>query len=146
MKDGLCVGFQAEATGVATRETRPQFDCVVVHDVYSTAAMVHLMEHAARKTLLPWLEDEEEGMGVSVEVRHLAPTPVGLHVRAVATVTDWSPRKIVTQVVVWNDRDVRVGIGTVVQAVLPKASIRARIEEMKQPGHQNGTESGGTKC
>jgi fluoroacetyl-CoA thioesterase len=131
MKDGLCIGYQAEARAVATLETRPQFDGRVVHDVWSTAAMVHLMEHAARKTLLPFLEAEEEGMGISVEVRHLAPTPVGLHVRAVAIVTDWSPRKIVTRVEVWNDRGVRVGEGTVVQAVLPKALIRARIEEME---------------
>lgn len=128
MKAGLDVGVQQEVTVTVTSEMRPQFDGVVVHDVYSTAAMVHQMEHAARKILLPYLEEHEEGMGVSVTVYHLAPAPVGAVVRAVATVEEFSPRKIVTAVEVYSG-DVKIGEGLVVQAVLPKEKIRERIAE-----------------
>ncbi|MGZ4030974.1 MAG: thioesterase family protein [Tumebacillaceae bacterium] len=131
MKAGMKIGDIAEASVVVTPEMRPQFDGHIVHDVYSTAAMVHLMEHAARKILLPYLEEHEEGMGVSVSVTHLAPTPVGLTVRAQATVTELTARKIVTAVEVWNNR-VQIGEGVVVQAVLPKAQIHARIREMAE--------------
>jgi fluoroacetyl-CoA thioesterase len=135
MKAGISVGDVAEASVVVTPEMRPQFDGNIVHDVYSTAAMVHLMEHAARKILLPHLEEHEEGMGVSVSVTHLAPTPVGLTVRAVATVTELSARKIVTTVEVWNHR-VQIGEGVVVQAVLPKAQIHARIRKMAETANK----------
>lgn len=129
MKPGMQIGQQAEATRVVTAEMRPAFDGVVVHDVYSTAAMVTDMEHAARRILLPYLEDHEEGMGVSVTVQHLAPTPVGKQVRAVATVTGFSARRIVTDVEVFSG-GTKIGEGVVVQAVLPKESIRKRIAEM----------------
>lgn len=131
MKAGLNIGNQAEASVLVTAEMRPQFDGQIVHDVYSTAAMVHLMEHAARKILLPHLEEHEEGMGVSVQVTHLAPTPVGMNVRAVATVTELTKRKIVTSVDVWNDR-AKIGEGIVVQAVLPKHEIQSRIDAMAE--------------
>ena len=126
MKSGLTVGTQAEVLLTVTDAMRPQFDGVVVHDLYSTAAMVHQMEHAARKILLPFLEAHEEGMGVSVTVHHLAPARVGAQVRAVATVEEFSPRKIVTSVIVVSG-ETRIGEGTVVQAVLPKAKIRERL-------------------
>lgn len=128
MKAGLYVGLQAEVTVTVTEEMRPQFDGVVVHDVYSTAAMVHEMEHAARKILLPYLEPHEEGMGVSVSVHHLAPATLGATVRAVATVEEFSPRKIVTAVEVYAGA-AKIGEGLVVQAVLPKEKIRERIAE-----------------
>jgi len=131
MKPGMTVGMQAEVRYLVTEAMRPQFDGVVVHDVYSTAAMVHHVEHAARKILLPFLEEHEEGMGASVSVTHRAPTPVGKEVRAVATLTEFTDRKLVTTVEVWNNKTL-VGEGVVVQAVLPKEIITKRIAEMNE--------------
>ncbi|HEU4963557.1 MAG TPA: hotdog domain-containing protein [Bacilli bacterium] len=131
MKPGLAIGQTAEVTRLVTADMRPAFDGVVVHDVYGTAAMVTDMEHAARRILLPVLEEHEEGMGVSVSVKHLAPTPVGRQVRAVATLTEFTSRKLVTTVEVYNEHT-KIGEGTVVQAVLPKTAIAARIAEMAE--------------
>ena len=51
--------------------------------VFATAEMVKLMEFAAYKALEPFYEDHESSVGVHVEVRHLAATPLGMTVRAV---------------------------------------------------------------
>lgn len=45
--------------------------------VLSTPWLLWFLEHAAREAVLPLLEAGESTVGVHVEVRHLAPTPVG---------------------------------------------------------------------
>lgn len=45
--------------------------------VLSTPSLIWYLEHAARDALAPCLEVDETSVGVSVEVEHLAATPVG---------------------------------------------------------------------
>jgi predicted thioesterase len=47
--------------------------------------MIALMELAAAKGMRPLLGPGQLSVGVGVDVRHLAATPVGIEVRAVAT-------------------------------------------------------------
>lgn len=53
--------------------------------VFATSRMIALMELAAARVLRPSLEHDELSVGVSLNVRHTAATPVGGHVSAVAT-------------------------------------------------------------
>lgn len=53
--------------------------------VFATSRMIALMELAAARLMKPLLGPGELSVGVSVNVRHTAPTPVGGTVRAVAT-------------------------------------------------------------
>ncbi len=45
--------------------------------VLSTPWLIWFLEHAARAAVLPLLEPGESTVGAEVQVRHLAPTPVG---------------------------------------------------------------------
>ena len=45
--------------------------------VLCTPWLIWFLEHAARRALLPLLEAGESTVGTHIEVRHLAPTPVG---------------------------------------------------------------------
>ena len=56
-------------------------------EVLSTSKMIALMELAAAKILRPLLKSGELSVGVVVNVKHLAATPVGGRVRAVASYT-----------------------------------------------------------
>lgn len=53
--------------------------------VFATSRMVALMEIAAARLMRPLLREGELSVGVSIDVRHGAATPVGYRVRAVAT-------------------------------------------------------------
>lgn len=53
--------------------------------VFATSRMVALMELAAARVLKPLLQPGELSVGVVVNVRHTAATPVGVPVRALAT-------------------------------------------------------------
>jgi predicted thioesterase len=54
-------------------------------DVFATSRMVALMELAAARALKPLLQPGQMSVGVTLNIRHTAATPVGLKVRAVAT-------------------------------------------------------------
>ncbi len=54
-------------------------------DVFATSRMVALMELAASRALKPLLQPGQMSVGVTLNIRHTAATPIGLKVRAVAT-------------------------------------------------------------
>jgi fluoroacetyl-CoA thioesterase len=59
-----------------------------------TSALVALLERAAVNAIRRALQTGDESVGVMVNVRHLAPTPLGKRVRAEATVTAVDGRRI----------------------------------------------------
>lgn len=48
--------------------------------VFSTPHLIGLLERTARESLAPLLDDSERTVGVEVDIRHLAPTPLGAKV------------------------------------------------------------------
>ena len=95
-------------------------------EVFATPQMINLMEHAAREALCPFLEDGEESVGVDVNVRHLAPTPIGASVRAVATVTAIDGRTVNFDVEA-HDGDGLIGQGTHRRAVIMLDKFASKI-------------------
>jgi len=53
--------------------------------VYATSKMVAIMELAAARLMKPLLKEGELSVGVDVNIKHLAPTPVGSTITAKAT-------------------------------------------------------------
>ena len=74
----LIVGPQDLASSIAS-ETGDSFP-----PVFATARMVALMEVAASRVLVPLLGPGELSVGVTVDINHTAPTPVGAEVTATA--------------------------------------------------------------
>jgi fluoroacetyl-CoA thioesterase len=68
-----------------TAETLSLGDGDAFPAVFATSRMVALMEIAAARVLRPLLKEGELSVGVSIDVKHGAATPVGCRVRAVAT-------------------------------------------------------------
>ena len=127
MKPSLKVGNVAAVEATVTRDMCPAFDEVVVHEVYSTWSMAHHMELAARKVLVDHLEPHEEGIGRRLEIEHVAPTPVGKNIRAVATATEVTAKGVICKVEVF-DGDRLVGRGLQEQRVLPKEILQKMIQ------------------
>jgi len=131
MKPSLTVGTTAEVTAEVTEDMCPAFDGVIVHRVYSTWSMAYHMELAARKVLAPHLDHHEEGIGASLSIDHIAPTPVGHTVRVVAEATEVDDTTVVCDVTAY-DGDRLVGRGRQVQRVLPKRTLDALIERTRR--------------
>ncbi len=64
-------------------------------DVFSTPMLVAWMEEAAHTMVAPYLAPEETTVGISMEIKHLAPTPVGMKVTVKAALTEVDRRRLV---------------------------------------------------
>jgi predicted thioesterase len=71
--------------------------------VFSTPALVGLMEGAAVVALAGHLPTGQTTVGGHIDVRHMAATPVGMQVRARAELTAIEGRKLVFKVQAWDE-------------------------------------------
>lgn len=130
MKDGLHPGYKASLTIEVTEDMAACFGGQMVHPVLSTVSMVYFMEWAGRKVILPFLEEHEEGVGASINVKHRAPAPIGKKVTFTAIAKEISPNKVVCDVIAEHDKAI-VGEAEFTQVILPKERMRENIERMK---------------
>ena len=79
--------------------------------VYATPCMVALMEGAACEALEGCLSGEQTTVGTELNITHLSATPVGMEVRAEATVTAVDG-KVVTFSLDAYDESGKIGEGT----------------------------------
>lgn len=128
MKQGLNVGRKEMIEIIVTEDMFASFEGEVVHPVYSTVAMTYHMEWVSRKIILPFLEDHEEGMGASVQLKHLAASPLGSTVTITAVLTELRDNRVVTEVTVENHLGL-IGKGEVMQIILPKEKIAEKLKE-----------------
>lgn len=99
--------------------------------VYSTPALVGLMENTAVVALSGHLPAGQTTVGGRIDVRHLAPTPVGMKVRAVAELTAIEGRKLVFRVEAW-DKVEKVGEALHERFVIDEAKFMARVQTKSQ--------------
>lgn len=90
----IVVGTEGEASIVVSREVTVRHFHADMPEVYGTPFMIYLMEVAAGQAIHPQLPPGWVSVGVDVNIRHLAATPVGRTVTAKATVTAVSDKLI----------------------------------------------------
>ncbi len=128
------MGRREEVEVIVTDEMAARFPSPIglVHPLYSTWAMVHHMEWAARKVLEPFLEDHEQGVGSYIKVRHLAPCPIGEKVRVVAEAVEVEPHRLVCQVEAWWGETL-LGVGKQEQRIVDREGFK-RFYRPPRPG------------
>ena len=85
--------------------------------VYATPCMAALMEGAACEALEGFLSDEQTTVGIELNIKHLSATPVGMDVRAEATVTAIDG-KIISFMLEAFDEAGKIGEGTHKRAII----------------------------
>lgn len=94
--------------------------------VYSTPALVGLMESAAVAALTGALPAGQSTVGGRIDIRHLAPTPVGMKVRAVAELTEIEGRKLVFKIEAWDEVE-KAGEAIHERYIIDEAKFMARV-------------------
>jgi predicted thioesterase len=115
------------ATGELSRIVE-ESDCVHrgAYAVLSTPSLVRLLEEAAIEALRPYLAPGQDSVGSRVEVRHLAPTPRGMRVTAVATVTEVDRRRVTFSVAIDDERE-RIGEAAHDRFIIDLAKFEERL-------------------
>ena len=86
--------------------------------VFATPWLIALLEDAAGRVIEPYLAATATSVGTMIEMRHLAATPVGMTVRARATLIETDGKRFLFQVEAWDDKD-KVAEGRHERAIVP---------------------------
>ena len=106
----LKIGLLAEKSEVvSTNNTAISYGSGSIA-VYATPAMIGLMEGAAIKCVDDKLESGLGTVGISLNVRHLAATPIGMSVTATAELIEIVERKLVFKVTAFDNNE-KIGEG-----------------------------------
>jgi predicted thioesterase len=74
-------------------------------NVLATPWVIALLENAAAAVLRPHLAPGQGTVGTMVDMRHLAATPLGMTVRATATLLETDGRRFLFAVEAWDAKD-----------------------------------------
>jgi len=99
--------------------------------VLATPVMIAFIEITGMKLLDQSLEEGYSSVGTRVDIRHLAPSPLGRQVRVQVVVDQVDGQKITLQVEVW-DGDTLVGSGTHERFVIDVARFLERVRKLTQ--------------
>lgn len=126
-------GLVGEANQVVTNaDTAAQWGSGLVAS-YATPAMIALMENAAFYATKPLLPETQTTVGVEVNVKHLAATPVGMTVRARAELLAVEGRKLVFKVEAWDDAE-KIGEGAHTRFIVDLERFNTRFEQKRARG------------
>jgi predicted thioesterase len=95
--------------------------------VFATPAMILLMETTAQEAVEPFLPAGMTTVGTHLDVRHLAPTPIGMKVTAHVELIRVEGR-VLTFHVMAEDEQERIGEGTHQRVIIDVARFRQRVE------------------
>jgi len=98
--------------------------------VFGTPSLVGLMENAAVEALKGHLPAERTSVGGHMDVRHLAPTPVGMHVRARAELVEIDGQRLVFTIEAWDDAE-RIGEASHTRFVIEQQRFLERAESKR---------------
>lgn len=125
--DSIPAGASHEAAAVVRRELTVHHCMPDMPEVYGTPFMIYLMEVAAGNAVAPYLPEGWVSVGVDVNVRHLAATPIGRTVTARATVTEVTDRLIAFRLEA-HDGVRSIGTGTHTRAPVELARFMQGLE------------------
>jgi predicted thioesterase len=102
--------------------------------VLATPVMINLIEAAALAAIEHLLPAGHQSLGIHLDVRHFAATPVGLRVAAAAEVTAVEGRTVTFRVEARDEREV-IGDGTHQRVVVNVARFDDRVRrKLGRPG------------
>lgn len=118
MKSPPKIGTAGETTFVVAAPHCIEFATDGMPAVLSTPQLIGILERTARHALTPFLEPDERSVGVEIELRHLAPSPLGASVTAVTRVIGVSGRFVDFQI------EAREGNELIARGIHKRAIIR----------------------
>lgn len=95
-------------------------------NVYSTPAMIALLEAAAIRALEGQLAEGQTSVGTHLNVQHLAATPVGMSVTARAVLREVDGRRLVFEVTAWDAVE-KIAEGTHERFIVNRSRFEERV-------------------
>ncbi len=95
--------------------------------VFATPAMIRLIEEASATLVEKNLPLESTSVGISLNVKHTAPTPIGMKVRAEVKIISVEGRKIIFEVAAFDERG-EIGRGSHERFIVDRKKFQSKAD------------------
>lgn len=95
--------------------------------VLATPEMIRLIEQTAAELVEKNLPPESTSVGISIDVKHTAPTPVGMKFRASTKIISVDGRKIVLEVAAFDERG-QIGHGVHERFIVAREKFQLKAD------------------
>ena len=127
MKSRPPIGLTGELQFIVEQKHLIDFATDGMPAVLSTPIFIGLLERAAREALAPLLEPRERTVGIEIDLRHLAPTPLGQRVTCTARVIHVDKTEVTFQVEARDEQEL-IARGVHKRVVINVESFAKRIQ------------------
>jgi predicted thioesterase len=104
--------------------------------VYATPALAALLEEAACAAIAPFLDADKTTVGVRIDLRHLAASPIGATIRAQARLTQIEGRRLTFRVMAWDETE-QVADGHHERMLVDRTRFLQRVGVKGDPGSKD---------
>jgi len=125
------VGTRGESGLLVTAEVAVNFMEDEKARVLSTPHMIGFLEITCRNAVKNLLDPGYDTVGTHVDVKHLAATPIGLHVRFLAEVVSVEDRRVNFRVEAWDERE-KIAEGTHERFIINVARFADRVQAKRR--------------
>jgi fluoroacetyl-CoA thioesterase len=101
-----------------------------VPDVFGTPFLGGLFEGVSAELMAPHLGEGETSVGISMNLKHTAPTPLGMEVRAVTEVTAVEGRKLTFKLEAFDEKE-KIGEAVHERFIINAEKFNQRVEAKK---------------
>jgi len=101
-----------------------------VPDVFGTPFLGGLFEGVSADLMAPHLGPGETSVGISMNLQHTAPTPLGMEVRAVTEITQVEGRKITFKLTAFDEKE-KIGEAVHERFIINADKFNQRLEAKK---------------
>lgn len=99
-------------------------------EVFGTPYLVGLFEGVSAELMAPHLAPGEQSVGAGMDLKHTAPTPLGMKVRAVTELIEVDKRKHVFKLEAFDEKE-KIGEATHVRYIIDAAKFMQKVEAKK---------------
>ena len=102
-----------------------------VPNVFGTPFLGGLFEGVSAELMAPNLGEGETSVGISMNLQHTAPTPLGMEVRAVTEVTAVEGRKITFKLAAFDEKE-KIGEAVHERFIVNSEKFNQRVEAKRK--------------
>lgn len=128
MSSPLQPGMSRELTVVSTQDDSAQRFYANLPDVFGTPCLGGLMERVSAELIDEHLNPGEQSVGISMNLRHIAPTPLGMTIRVRAEVTAVEGRKLTFKLEAFDEVE-KIGEATHERFIIVADKFNSRVAE-----------------
>lgn len=128
------VGINGFKETVVTEETTAKHMLSGQLPVYATPSLIAFIEYTCEESVRSFLEPGMGTVGTRLDVKHLAASPIGAHIRCESTLLEIDRRRLVFSVKVYDDIEL-VGEGTHERFIINEerfmSKVNAKLNKLK---------------